>query len=210
MSEDNQDLTPEEIAAQEEAELQAEIEAEEAAKKAEEERLAAEQAEQERLAQEEDNGEVPTQEYSVDKIVVLMDTESDLGKRIATRLARYANIVRFSTKMEEISISSDSLDDIINLMNNATQPEFIKVLNGLCEFINKDRETFGSDSVFDGIRPFRPFLGACPPQCRFLEVMLRLAPKKTRKATINKFDPSAFNQFLVADKRELFTSFFSE
>ncbi|AFI55311.1 hypothetical protein TSMG0028 [Halocynthia phage JM-2012] len=159
----------------------------------------------------EEEGEV-VQDYSAESVakVLVIDDDEFLTKRIAARLSNFCVIVIGPNDIAAMPSAANNMADLVGMINKSNTVQFIKIIKGLTEFINDDLETFGNKSPFFGIRPFRPFLGGCPPACSFLEAIQRLSPTKTRKKTIKSFDPTALNKFLNEDKKELFISYFSE
>lgn len=155
--------------------------------------------------------EVKEKDYTVDGIVVMLGmANSALALRLAQRLSNFCTIVDTATELEVFNSASNSLADVINILNRSDRTDFVEAIKGITNLISTDLETFGAKSCFHGLRPFRPFLGACPPQCRFLETMLQLNDRKTRKVTIKRYDPASFSKFLNKDKKELFRAIFSE
>lgn len=148
-------------------------------------------------------------EYTQERILVVLG-DSPLAARIAPRLAHFLTISINATTLDELVPVRNSLNDILNLMNKAENAEFIKMLSGLSKFIHEDLEEFNTDSIFKGARAFRAFMGATPPEARLLETLIQLAPVKTRKATISRWDGNAITKFLVPEKKELFVAFFKE
>lgn len=158
----------------------------------------------------EEGSEEVVQDYSAASILLIFEDDSMLAQRIANRLSSFCNIVMLNSDADAMPSAANNMADILAIANNASNGEFISIIKGLTAFINHDIETYENKAAFFQLRPFRPFLGSCPPACSFLETIMRLAPTKTRKKVIKSFDKVALDKFLKADKKELFISYFSE